>query len=50
MRRKWLPAAVVVGIALSLQLVLLPLFSHQLNAANSFLALLVVMALRKKKE
>lgn len=50
MRRKWLPAAVVIGIALSLQLVLLPLFSHQLNAANSFLALLVVMALRKKKE
>ncbi len=50
MRRKWLPAASVIAMALLAQLVLLPLFSHQLNAANGFLALLAVVALKTKRE
>ena len=50
MGKKWMPATLVALLALVLQLVLLPLLSRDLNAANSFLALLVVMAPRRKKE
>lgn len=50
MRRSALLAALVVtAAALVLQLVLLPLVSRDLNSANAFLALLVVVSLRQRR-
>lgn len=49
MRRSALAALLVAAAALALQLVLLPLVSRDLNSANAFLALLVVLSLRQRR-
>jgi len=47
--RPWLATLVVVALATMAQLVLLPLVSADLNAANAFLSLLTVLSLRQKR-
>lgn len=44
-----LAAFLVTSVALAVQLVLLPLVSRELNSANAFLGLLVVVSLKQKQ-
>jgi len=47
--KPWLATLLVVALATVAQLVLLPLVSADLSAANAFLALLAVLSLRQKR-
>ena len=49
MHRPALAALLIAALALTAQLVLLPLVSSELNSANAFLALLAVLSLRHKR-